>query len=88
MEKFVESCGDNLSIDLFAFSSKVEPKKSFTKKTLPDLIAALTTMLYDGATRLDILRPTVALHSYDCFLMFSDGINSLGRSHPRATESR
>jgi hypothetical protein len=64
---------------LYAFSTTVEPKKSFTKKALPDLITALKNMVYDGATRLDILRPTVATNSYDFFLLFSDGVSSFGK---------
>ncbi len=78
VEKFVESCGDNLSIDLYNFSTFVEPKKSFTKQNMNELISTLKKTVYDGATRFDTLRSTIATNNYDCFLLFSDGITSLG----------
>jgi hypothetical protein len=78
IEKFIASCGDSLTIDLYAFNSAVEPKKSFKKSTANELLATLKAMVYDGATRFDILKAVVNTNQYEHFLLFSDGMTSLG----------
>jgi len=74
-----------ITVDLQVFRNTATLLQRFVVKngSCPSLSAALANVVYDGATDMAAMRPPAQAMAPDFYLLFSDGLNTLGTREPQ-----